>query len=644
MSVVDQVKERLDIVEVVQTYVPLTKAGRNYKGLCPFHAEKTPSFVVFPETGTWHCFGACGTGGDVFTFIQKRENLDFGDALKLLAQRAGVELQPASPAAARAQERLDFLRDIVQAAATYFHHLLFNADEAARARAYLEERGLARETLERFEIGYALDRWDGLLRYLSTRGYNAEDLLDVGLVIQRDDGSGYYDRFRGRVIYPLRDERGRPVGFAGRVLGDGQPKYLNSPQTPLFDKSSVLFGLDRARAGIRTADEAVIVEGYMDVLMAHQHGIDNVVAQMGTALTEAQLGLLKKHTKRFVLALDSDTAGESATLRGLDVARQSMDREAVPVPTARGLIRFEERLAAEIRIATLPKGLDPDEVIRQSPARWVQLIAAARPVLDFYFDVLTADLDLATARGKSTAVQRLGPLVKDLSDRVQRAHYVQQLARMVQMDDRGLWEQLGGGQRRAAPPARRAIGEPERGKQAPGRQEMDEHCLSILLARPQMVGRVDLALAEAGEGAFHGDELRRPEDRAILQAWRTWIAGGGAQEARGEFYDTLGEELQQRLNALLARQAGVPEIVDELLFGDLLDTVMRVRIQSLHRQVRETHFLLQDEGKEARVIYAPQIKQAKERIHRLEQAINERSLSGRRRQHDAEVRVVHEAG
>jgi DNA primase len=272
MSVVDEIKERLDVVEVIQPYVPLKKAGRNYKGLCPFHAEKTPSFVVFPETGTWHCFGACGIGGDVFTFVMKQENLSFGEALQVLAQRAGVELEPRSPEAGEAEKRLDLLRQINQAAATYFHHLLYHSDEAARARAYLEKRGLNRETIDRFQVGYALDQWDGLIRYLIDKGYTLEDVHETGLIIEREDGSGYYDRFRGRVVFPIRDHRGRTIGFGGRILGEGVPKYLNSPQTPLFDKSSVLFGLDQAKAGIRTVGEAVIVEGYMDVLMAHQHG------------------------------------------------------------------------------------------------------------------------------------------------------------------------------------------------------------------------------------------------------------------------------------------------------------------------------------------------------------------------------------
>ncbi|MFN2290662.1 MAG: DNA primase [Anaerolineae bacterium] len=639
MSVVDQVKDRLDIVEVIQPYVPLKKAGRNYKGLCPFHAEKTPSFVVFPETGTWHCFGACGTGGDIFTFLMKRENLDFGEALRILAQRAGVELEPASPEAAEAEKRLDLLREINGAAASYFHHLLLNSDEASRARAYLEVRGLESQTLDRFQVGYALDQWDGLLRYLSSKGYRPPDMHEVGLIIEREDGSGHYDRFRGRIIFTIKDSRGRVIGFGGRVLGDGQPKYLNSPQSPLFDKSAVLFGLDQARAGIRTAGEAVIVEGYMDVLMAHQHGINNVVAQMGTALTEEQLKLLKRLTQRFVLALDSDVAGDQATLRGLDVARQVMDREVVPVPTPRGLIRFEERLAADIRIVSLPPGRDPDEVIRESTSHWAELIASAKPIMDYYFDALTADLELSAAKGKTEAVRRLGPLLAEMSDRVQRTHYLQLLARMVQVDERSLWQQIkqGSGGRRP--------GRPERPSQPIESQEkvvldLEAHCLSFALNHPQLMDHVDAALHANEEAPLTGEDMSRPEDRVILNTWRQWLAEGGSLDPRAEFYDHLDSSLQQRVMALVEAQEKRPKVADELLRNDLLDVVTRLRLRNLRRQIYEMRFLLDDpEDDGAVATYGLLITKTVGRIGRLQRALNERSISGRRQHKDATVRV-----
>jgi DNA primase len=639
MTAVDEIKDRLDIVELIQSYVPLKKAGRTYKGLCPFHAEKTPSFVVFPDTGTWHCFGACGTGGDVFSFLMKQENLDFGEALKVLARRAGVELAPTSPQAAEQQQRLDLLRAINQSAATYFHHLLLHSDEAARARAYLEKRGLNRETLDRFQVGYALDQWDGLLRYLTDKKYALADIAEAGLIIERNDGSGYYDRFRGRVLFPIRDPQGRTIGFGGRVLGDGVPKYLNSPQTPLFDKSSVLFGLDLAKSGIRTSGQVVIVEGYMDVLMAHQHGIDNVVAQMGTALTEAQLKLLKRFTQRFVLALDSDVAGDQATLRGLDVARQVADREVVPVPTPQGLIRFEERLAADLRIVSLPVDRDPDEVIRESPARWAQLIAQAKPVMDYYFQALTADLDLGSGHGKGEAVRILGPLVAEIGDRVQRTHYLQQLARLVQVDERSLWQQI-----RQTPsqshPARRP--EPEQAAKTPEKRSLalDEHCLAALLCHPALLVQVDEALVASGDPGLDGEDLAHSEDRAILHAWRRWLANGGASDVRAAFYDTLDENLQERVQVLVEALAQQPPVAEDLLRDGVLDAVTRLRLRNLQRQVHELRFLVEDaRDAETAQVYGPLITQATTRMRHLQQAMNRRSISGRRQREDAAVRV-----
>ncbi len=647
MSVTDEIKERLDIVEVVQSYVPLKKAGRNYKGLCPFHSEKTPSFVVFPDTGTWHCFGACGTGGDVFSFLMKQENLEFAEALKVLAKRAGVDLAPPSPQATAAEQRLALLREINRTAATYFHHLLLNSDEAARARAYLEKRGLNQETLDRFQVGYSLNRWDGLLRYLVSKNYAPADAAEAGLVVERDDkaangrSSGYYDRFRGRVVVPIRDQQGRTIGFGGRVLDDSVPKYLNSPQTPLFDKSSVLFGIDEAKKGIRIAGEAVIVEGYMDVLMAHQNGINNVVAQMGTALTEAQLKLLKRYTQRFILALDSDVAGDQATLRGLDVARQVADREVVPVPTPRGFIRFEERLAADIRIVSLPPDRDPDEVIRESPARWAQLIAQAKPVMDYYFQALTADLDLSTAKGKAEAVRLLGPLVAELGDRVQRTHYLQQLGRMVQVDERSLWQQIrqrGSGARQASP-GRSARPAAEQDK---GPLELDEHCLALVLCQPVLLAQADEALQASGEALLAVEDFRRPEDRAIFAAWRQWLAAGGALDVQGEFYDTLDESLQDRVTALVGAQEKQPPTPDDLLQDDVLDTVTRLRLRNLRRQIQEMRFMLEDtQEATTAAAYGPLITQATARIRRLQQAMSGRSISGRRQREDAAVRVPH---
>lgn len=643
MSVVDEVKDRLDVVEVIQGYVPLKKAGRNYKGLCPFHAEKTPSFVVFPDSGTWHCFGACATGGDVFTFVMKRENLDFGEALAILARRAGVELTPRSAQAVEADQRLDLLREINQAAALYYHHLLLNSAEAARALSYLEGRGFSRDTLERFQVGYALDRWDGLLRYLTGKGYAVADLAEVGVISERDDRSGYHDRFRRRIIFPIRDQQGRTIGFGGRILDEGVPKYLNSPQTPLFDKSSVLYGLDLARQGIRTSGVAVIVEGYTDVLMAHQYGLDNVVAQMGTALTESQLKLLKKYTSRFVLALDPDAAGDQATLRGLDVARQVMDRDVVPVRTANEMLRFGDRLAADIQIMALPAGRDPDEVIRDDPAEWARLVAQAQPIMDYYFQALTAGLNLTTAEGKREAVRRLDPLLAELGDWTLRMHYVQQLARMIQVDDRVLWEQIrrgAAGQKPQSRPAQPGTPAKKAEKVALG---VDEHCLASLLAFPYLFVQVDEALKACGETGLQAEDFGQAQDRAIFAAWRRWLEGGGAPNARADLNDTLDEQLQDRAGYLLEALARQPVAPDDLIRDKVIGAVIRLRLQNLRRKNEELRFLRQDAqasgDRQTAMDFGGLTRETTARIGRLEKTLDERTMMGRRRREDAAVRV-----
>jgi len=342
-----------------------------------------------------------------------------------------------------------------------------------------------------------------------------------------------------------------------------------------------------------------------------------------------------------VLALDSDAAGDQATLRGLDVARQVMDRDVVPVITPRGLIHYEERLAAEIRIATLPPGLDPDEVIRDDPARWAGLVGQAAPVMDYYFQALTAELDLGTARGKAEAVRLLGPLVAEVGDRVQRTHYLQMLARMVQVDEKALWQQIrqsrAGGRPTpapapaAAPAATRLI------------LDLDAHCLSYALYYPALLQEVDEGFLACEEPVFGPGDLRGAEDKAILESWRRWLADGGAPVARGEFYDTLEEVLQARVGALVQARANEPPAPDELLRDKVLDLFTGLRLRGLRRQAGEMRFLQEDAqaaaDREAHRRYGKLIVDLSLRIRRLEQSRDARSVSGRRRNEDALVRV-----
>jgi DNA primase len=437
---IEEIKRRLSVVDHISARVPLKKSGKNYKGLCPFHGEKSGSFFVFPQTESYYCFG-CHESGDVFTFTMKTEGLEFNEALEMLAKRAGVELPEREPQIApdpeiQSQQQLkERLKEINAAAAIYFSHLLLKSNEGQAARDYLAKREVTPKAVELFGLGYALDSWDNLFKHLTAKGrFSPQELVQSGLVGERENGDGYYDRFRGRLIFPIKDRQGQIIAFGGRVLESAPsdaPKYLNSPQTFLFDKSATLYGFDLARDSIRRNDCAVVVEGYMDVIAAHEAGFSNVVAPLGTALTEKHVVALKKLTKRIVLALDADYAGQKATLQGIEVLKRGFDSYSVAVPNPKGLIQFEQQLDADIRVAILPTGKDPDEVVRESPDRWKEMIARAVPVVDYTFTSVAASMDLNNARGKSDAVEILIPVILEVRDRIEREHYIQKLARIT---------------------------------------------------------------------------------------------------------------------------------------------------------------------------------------------------------------------
>ncbi len=591
MSVVDEIKQRLDIVEVISSYTALKKAGRNYKGICPFHAEKTPSFVVFPDTQSWHCFGACGTGGDVFTFIERQENLDFAGALRLLARRAGVSLKPHTEADQAEDKLKKRLREINERAAEYFHNLLLNSTAGETARSYLARREINRETINRFQLGYALDDWQALGNHLQERGYQREDLLAAGLIIEREDG-GHYDRFRGRLIIPIRDERGGVVGFGARALDDSTPKYINSPQTPVFDKSAVLFGLDLAKGAIRRGGLAIIVEGYMDVLMAHQHQIANVVASMGTALTETQLKLLKRFGQRLALALDADAAGHQATLRSMTLAQETLAERVVPVPTPRGLIKYESRLDVDIRIITLPQGQDPDKVIREDAGLWARLVENALPIVEYYFEVITSELDLDSPKGKAEAVRRLMPIIQEIGNAVERTHYVQKLARLVRVDEKTLLQQAevkGKGARRY-----------EEKKETPPDREgfafgPEEYCLSILLRRPQLLHSLDDALRDVGADRLNVDDFSQAENRAIFASWQESVNLEDGFDIES-FREELDPALHPRFDLLLEGPRGAPPTNNDQAEEALIKGGLRLRQRKIQKLVEELRFLQADAG------------------------------------------------
>lgn len=421
MSTTDEIKARLDIVNYISQYVPLKKAGRTYKACCPFHNEKTPSFNVDPDRGTWRCFGACGEGGDIFSFAEKYHGWDFRQALEELGKLAGVEVRKQSPQQREQSARLDHLRGLMKAAAELFHaHLTApQTQQAELAAAYArEKRGFSDETITAFQIGFAPHGWSNTLDALTAIGYDVEDLIAVGLVVKNDQGR-VYDRFRHRLMIPIRDERGRVVGFGARALNpEDNPKYLNSPQTPLFDKSRVLFGLDTARRAIRDSETAVIVEGYMDAIQAQQAGFHNVVAQMGTAMTETQLGLIApRYAKKIILALDADAAGQNAARRSLEVARQTLQAD------------YAGRMSVDMRVLQMPDAKDPDDLIREAPEAWQAHLDAALPVADFVIQMEAGGLpDDAGIQQRETVARRLLPILIASESNVYTHENIQKLA------------------------------------------------------------------------------------------------------------------------------------------------------------------------------------------------------------------------
>jgi len=490
MSVVDEVKQRVDIVDVVGQYVKLIKSGRTMRGLCPFHSEKHPSFFVYPEQQSWHCFGACSTGGDVFSFVMKKEDIDFGEALRILAQRAGVILDKKAEAKTKETDRLHQVND---AAAQFFHDLLLNSPEAEKARKYVAGRGISPQATANFRLGYSPNKWEALKQHLLERGYTEAELSTAGLVIEREGGETH-DRFRHRLMFPICDIRGRVAGFGARALDDSMPKYTNSPQTPTFDKSGNLYGINLSKQAVRKQNTAVIVEGYMDTITAHQNGFDNVIASMGTAITEKQVNIIKRLARNvsLVLALDADEAGKEAMLRG---------------------VGYENTLDAEIKVIILPEGKDPDDVIKEDAKIWQSLLEAALPIIDYTFDMVTAKLDLTTAKDKSLAVDELLPVIAEIKNPVRQSHYLQKLTRLVSVSERNLEAAL----RRIKPSqSRYQAREPKQEAMAQALRPvfsspLEEYCLALLLQHPEL---------KASDQQPSPEYFENSESREIFVGWQ----------------------------------------------------------------------------------------------------------------------------
>jgi DNA primase len=421
-NLISDVLDRCNIVELISSYIPLKRAGRNFRANCPFHAEKTPSFIVSTDKQIFHCFG-CGQGGNAITFVMQYEKVGFREALEIVAQRCGVPLpEPELTASQKGKE--DYrktLQGLYEQAASFYHARLLQAADAKAARNYLPARGISKETAQRFRLGYAPGEWDSLIAYFKSQKISLAALDKSGLVVAKENG-GYYDRYRNRIMFPIADVKGRVIAFGGRVLDESLPKYINSPETAIYIKGKNLFGLDVSKEYIRQADQVVVVEGYLDMIVPFEAGVKNIVASLGTALTEDQIRLIKRFTNRVVLLYDPDLAGEMATLRALDLLiKEDMD----------------------VRIAGLPQGEDPDAFVRHNGgAALKDVIDKALPIFDYKLNLLLAKYDAKSTHGKDKIVREILPTIHQFRHHTTRAEYVKRTAASVGVDEEALMQDL----------------------------------------------------------------------------------------------------------------------------------------------------------------------------------------------------------
>jgi DNA primase len=552
MGVIDEVKQRTDIVEVISQYVRLTKSGRTFRGLCPFHSEKNPSFFVYPEQQTWHCFGACNTGGDVYSFIMKKQGIDFGDALRLLADRIGVTISTRSERETDGKERL---YQVNEATVQYFHNLLLNSRAGQKAQKYVASRGLSPKTVTDFQLGFSLKSWDALKQYLTEKGYTEKELLTAGLIIETEAGQTH-DRFRSQLIFPIVDARGRTIGFGARVLDDSLPKYINSPQTPIFDKSGSLYGINLAQANIKQQNMAVLVEGYMDVITAHQYGFNNVVASMGTSVTEKQVSTIKRLTRNIALALDADAAGEEAMLR---------------------CVGYENSLDSEVKVIILPEGKDPDDVIKQDAKIWQRLVAEALPVIDYTFNMVASKLDLTTARDKSQAVDKLLPVIAEMKDTIRQGYYLERLAHLVKQTQRSIEAALSRikPDRRAKEPKPEAV---RRALQPVVSSRIEEYCLALLLQHPEL---------KAQSEGLSPEYFEDTQNREILVAFRR-------ANDLSSLKDELDSAIWEQLDSLVTRSLPADQI--EQKYADCVLRLQEKFLRSLETKRQEVLALAAESG------------------------------------------------
>ncbi|MDP3998339.1 MAG: DNA primase [bacterium] len=596
MTELEEIKSKINIIDFINDYVPLKRTGRNFRAPCPFHSEKTPSFIVSPERQIWHCFGSCGEGGDIFRFLMKWENLEFPEALRILAKRAGVRLREYTPGdAGKLREKI---YEINHLASEFYHYLLLNHPSGKRALDYVLGRGITKKSIEQFKIGWAPNLWDGASRFLiKKKGYALPEVDRAGLLVKGE--RGYYDRFRGRLMFTLKNHRGDVVGFAGRVL-EPQPKeakYINTPETPVYVKGEVLYGLDLTREAIKKENLAILVEGEVDLIQAYQAGTRNIVAIKGSALTESQVNLLKRYTETIALALDTDLAGDAAARRGIEIA---------------------DRAGLNIRVIKLEAGKDPDECLRQDPRNWFAALKKAVPFFDFLIDSAFARFDTSTAEGKKKIAAELLSVLANISNEIVKNHYVKKLAKRLEVSEEAIDAAM------AKSGRKEEVRGFEKGwaKKVSREEILEEYLLSLLLQsadpRSDLGSVLAVSDSEKPETFFTS-----PGFKKIFLALKEFLASLDGEFKISDFVRDQPQELMATIDRLYLKDWG--KIVEnEVNFQqEILKITQEIKVLALKRDLRSlAEKIKQTQDEAAMTGLSRQFKTTSEKLKALNLAVS----------------------
>jgi DNA primase len=556
-NIIEEIRSRSDIIDVISEYVPLTAAGKNFKGLCPFHDEKTPSFMVNRDRQMFKCFG-CDEAGDVFTFLIKHEKMSYPEAVRALAEKYGVVIPETSQGDRAITMARSKLYKLNQFAVDYFHKLLVGSAAGKQALTYLRERGIKHNTIQSFKLGSSLPSWDAFLKAARRTGFSTEIMLQGGFILQGKKQGNYYDRFRGRVMFPIFDARGGPIGFGGRILESSKSdiKYMNSPETPLYNKGRSLYNLNLAKEAIRKEGRAILAEGYLDVITCFQAGVQNVVASLGTSLSEGHVNLIKRHTDEVIIAYDSDSAGTAATSRGLNLLVKG------------GL---------KVRMLVLPPDKDPDDFIRENGVEsFRDLISNAVDLLDYKMDKIQEQFDINSANGKKRMVEDLVATLANLDNQIERSEYVRKCAGRLNVEEDYIWQQLskmGSGRRvrRSTQPAIKS-----RSAKLSAREAIERRLLECLVQYPQFISRTRSQLAK--------EDFSNPGHAELAEVlWANTDLEEGRVDLGKLINECTSKESREIISGLILRKSSPPD--GEAVLNGCIRKIKEFRDREFRRSV-----------------------------------------------------------